>query len=50
MFLPITTMAKVKNLDEAMQYANDVHYGLTAGFYGSQGRELTGSSTRSKPA
>jgi 1-pyrroline-5-carboxylate dehydrogenase len=35
MFLPITTIAKVKNLDEAMQEANDVNYGLTAGFYGS---------------
>jgi 1-pyrroline-5-carboxylate dehydrogenase len=36
MFLPITTIAKVKNLDEAMKYANDVDYGLTAGFYGSE--------------
>jgi len=36
MFLPITTLARVKNLDEAMQYANDVDYGLTAGFYGSK--------------
>jgi 1-pyrroline-5-carboxylate dehydrogenase len=35
MFLPITTVAKVANLDEAMQLANDVNYGLTAGFYGS---------------
>jgi 1-pyrroline-5-carboxylate dehydrogenase len=35
MFLPITTICKVKNLDEAMQIANDVSYGLTAGFYGS---------------
>ena len=36
MFLPITTIAKVKNLDEAMKYANEVDYGLTAGFYGSE--------------
>jgi 1-pyrroline-5-carboxylate dehydrogenase len=36
MFLPITTLARVKSLDEAMQYANDVEYGLTAGFYGSK--------------
>lgn len=36
MFLPITTIAKVKNLDEAMAHANDVNYGLTAGFYGSE--------------
>jgi 1-pyrroline-5-carboxylate dehydrogenase len=35
MFLPITTIGKVKNLDEAMKEANDVNYGLTAGFYGS---------------
>ena len=35
MFLPITTIARVKNLDEAMREANDVNYGLTAGFYGS---------------
>ena len=35
MFLPITTIARVANLDEAMQLANDVDYGLTAGFYGS---------------
>jgi 1-pyrroline-5-carboxylate dehydrogenase len=36
MFLPITTVAKVDGLDEAMRYANDVDYGLTAGFYGSK--------------
>lgn len=36
MFLPITTIARVSDLDEAMRYANDVDYGLTAGFYGSQ--------------
>ena len=35
MFLPITTLAKVKDLGEAMQQANAVNYGLTAGFYGS---------------
>ena len=35
MFLPITTVARVADLDEAMQLANDVNYGLTAGFYGS---------------
>ena len=35
MFLPITTIGKVSNLDEAMKIANDVNYGLTAGFYGS---------------
>ncbi len=36
MFVPITTIARVKNFDEAMQRANNVQYGLTAGFYGSQ--------------
>jgi len=35
MFVPITTIGKVKNLDEAMRIANEVNYGLTAGFYGS---------------
>ncbi len=35
MFLPITTIGKVGDLDEAMQIANSVNYGLTAGFYGS---------------
>lgn len=36
MFVPITTLAAYKNLDEAMHLANDVNYGLTAGLYGSQ--------------
>jgi 1-pyrroline-5-carboxylate dehydrogenase len=35
MFLPITTVARVDNLDQAMKLANDVDYGLTAGFYGT---------------
>ncbi len=35
MFLPISTLGKVKNLDEAIQQANDVSYGLTAGIYGN---------------
>jgi len=35
MFLPITTIGKVANLGEAMEIANNVNYGLTAGFYGS---------------
>ena len=35
MFLPITTIGKVGNLEEAMKIANNVNYGLTAGFYGS---------------
>lgn len=36
MFVPITTVGKVKNLDEAMEIANNVMYGLTAGFYGTE--------------
>lgn len=36
MFLPITTIGKVRNLEEAMMHANEVNYGLTAGFYGSE--------------
>jgi 1-pyrroline-5-carboxylate dehydrogenase len=35
MFLPISTIGKVGNLEEAMKIANSVNYGLTAGFYGS---------------
>ncbi|MFH0998301.1 MAG: aldehyde dehydrogenase family protein [Pseudomonadota bacterium] len=36
MFLPITMAHPVSSLDEAMQLANDVDYGLTSGFYGSR--------------
>ncbi len=36
MFLPITMVHKVNDLEEAMTLANDVIYGLTAGFYGSK--------------
>ncbi len=36
MFLPVSMIAKVSSLDEAMGLANDVEYGLTAGFYGSE--------------
>jgi len=35
MFLPITTVTPVDNLEEAMAHAVNVKYGLTAGFYGS---------------
>jgi len=35
MFVPITTVASVNSLEQAMQEANDVQYGLTAGFYGT---------------
>jgi 1-pyrroline-5-carboxylate dehydrogenase len=36
MFLPITMITTVDSLDDAMKIANDVDYGLTAGFYGSK--------------
>jgi len=36
MFLPITTIGKVKNLEEGIRISNDVLYGLTSGFYGSE--------------
>ncbi len=36
MFLPVLMVTAVESLDEAMQRANDVDYGLTAGFYGSK--------------
>jgi 1-pyrroline-5-carboxylate dehydrogenase len=36
MFVPITTIARVKDLNEAMEQANHVNYGLTSGFYGSE--------------
>lgn len=36
MFVPITTVGKFTDLDEAMKIANSVSYGLTAGVYGSE--------------
>jgi 1-pyrroline-5-carboxylate dehydrogenase len=36
MFLPITTIGKVKNLEEGIAICNDVQYGLTSGFYGTE--------------
>ncbi len=36
MFLPIAMIGGVDSLEEAMKLANDVEYGLTAGFYGSR--------------
>jgi len=36
MFLPITMIHKISNLEEAMEIANDVIYGLTAGIYGTE--------------
>ncbi len=36
MFLPITMIHPVKDLQEAMTIANSTKYGLTAGFYGTE--------------
>jgi 1-pyrroline-5-carboxylate dehydrogenase len=36
MFLPITMVQPIANLEEGMSLANDVMYGLTAGFYGTE--------------
>ncbi len=35
MFLPIMMVTAVNSMTEAMKHANDVAYGLTAGFYGA---------------
>lgn len=40
MFLPIVTVAKFTDMDDAMHKANDVDYGLTAGFYGEDEDEI----------
>jgi len=36
MFLPITMVHPVEHLEDAMALANEVDYGLTAGFYGTE--------------
>jgi 1-pyrroline-5-carboxylate dehydrogenase len=40
MFLPILTIAGFEDLDDAMAKANDVEYGLTAGFYSEDEDEI----------
>jgi 1-pyrroline-5-carboxylate dehydrogenase len=40
MFLPIVTIDEFADLDEAMARANDVEYGLTAGFYSEDDDEV----------
>jgi 1-pyrroline-5-carboxylate dehydrogenase len=36
MFVPITMIHRMEDLNEAMELANSTRYGLTAGFYGSE--------------
>jgi 1-pyrroline-5-carboxylate dehydrogenase len=36
MFLPITMVHPIANLEQGMRLANDVMYGLTSGFYGTK--------------
>jgi 1-pyrroline-5-carboxylate dehydrogenase len=40
MFLPIVTIAEFTDLEDAMKEANDVEYGLTAGFYSEDDDEI----------
>jgi 1-pyrroline-5-carboxylate dehydrogenase len=40
MFLPILTVTEFDDMDEAMRLANDVDYGLTAGFYSEDDEEI----------
>jgi 1-pyrroline-5-carboxylate dehydrogenase len=40
LFVPFTVVAPVDSLDEALRLANDNVYGLTAGFYGEDQREI----------
>lgn len=40
MFMPIVTIAAFDDLEEAMEKANDVEYGLTAGFYSEDDDEV----------
>ena len=36
MFLPITMVHPISSLEQGMKFANDVMYGLTSGFYGTE--------------
>ncbi|PIE65714.1 MAG: 1-pyrroline-5-carboxylate dehydrogenase [Desulfobacterales bacterium] len=40
LFLPIVHLTRVASLDEGMEKANDIVYGLTAGFFGENDDEL----------
>ena len=41
MFLPIVTVAAFEELEDAMAKANDVEYGLTAGFFSEDEDEIS---------
>ncbi|MGI0141827.1 MAG: aldehyde dehydrogenase family protein [Candidatus Micrarchaeales archaeon] len=40
LFVPFLCITTYKNLDDALQKANDVEYGLTSGFYSSKNSEI----------
>ncbi|HXF73939.1 MAG TPA: aldehyde dehydrogenase family protein [Actinomycetota bacterium] len=40
LFVPFVSVAPVDSLDEALKLANDTEYGLTAGFYSEDQREI----------
>jgi 1-pyrroline-5-carboxylate dehydrogenase len=40
LFVPILHIVPVRSLEEAMEKANDTHYGLTAGFFGEDQKEI----------
>jgi 1-pyrroline-5-carboxylate dehydrogenase len=40
LFVPILTIESYKNFDDALRLANDVEYGLTAGLYSSNRKEI----------
>jgi 1-pyrroline-5-carboxylate dehydrogenase len=46
LFLPIVTIEGFKSLDEAIRMANDTDYGLTAGLYSSNKKEINEFSGR----
>lgn len=46
LFLPILTIESFADLDDAIKLANDTEYGLTAGFYGKNGKEIKKFSER----
>jgi 1-pyrroline-5-carboxylate dehydrogenase len=46
LFVPILTIESFKSIDEAIDLANDVEYGLTAALYSSKSREIKEFSKR----